>query len=304
MTLITRGRIIDMSHFAYPLQRMQLPSHCGPCSLSSCFFVLGINATQREVARAAGLWPSVKVWSAGFNDEELIRAAQIYGIDHRTLFIKDQRHKARFIQRLKRHLERGTPALLLIRNLEHWVAVLGYMKKQKKYLLLDPEKNGNLFYRWTEKKLLKQAWNISNDTAEPSQYFAILWKRKDGKQPKWRLTESFLRLCERGTDDTAENMARDLKEIAKKAGGLGKSIRNGPYLADLLEEYRNAILEGISEWGEGAPNISEQDLKTFYDDYQTIAAATGIRVSRSVDRAAIVAHVTSLLSSYWWGATF
>ena len=40
-----------------PLCQLQLPSHCGPCSLSACLFILGTTATQRQLARAAGRDP-------------------------------------------------------------------------------------------------------------------------------------------------------------------------------------------------------------------------------------------------------
>lgn len=297
-------RYRNMTHFAWPLQRMQLPSHCGPCSLSACFFLLGINATQRDVARAAGILPSFKVWKHGLNDKELCRAAGAYGITHRIVFFRKKGWGSLFVKRLRKHLETGNPALLLVGNLDHWVAVVGFLEKEKRFVVLDTERNGTLFYRWSRKTLLARAWNISDDESEPSQYFAILWSRKDKLKAKWTVTDSLLRLCKRGSDDTAENMAHDLSEIARRASGGRKSISTGPYLAEILETYKEEILRSIKEWGEGSPRISEEALRDFYDDYQSIAAASGIRVSKRVDKVIVVSHVTSLLSSYWWGAKF
>ena len=53
------------------------PSHCGPCSLSYCLHVLGIDADQHEVARASGLsyW---KRYKRGQDEQDIQRAARAY----------------------------------------------------------------------------------------------------------------------------------------------------------------------------------------------------------------------------------
>ena len=46
------------------------------------------------------------------------------------------------------------------------------------------------------------------------------------------------------------------------------------------------------------------DLRAFYRDYTTVASSTGIRIAPDADRLCLVAQLTAVLSSYWWGARF
>jgi len=52
-----------------------LPGHCGPCSLSSCLYILGIEATQRELAKASG--SPYKIFKEGIGENKLRKAAPV-----------------------------------------------------------------------------------------------------------------------------------------------------------------------------------------------------------------------------------
>lgn len=287
-----------------PLCQLQLPSHCGPCSLSACLFILGTSATQRQLAAAAGR--PVSAFTHGVDEKALRRAARAFGVRSKFLMHDDRKKGRQFASALRRHLLSGNPAILLCRDFEHWVALIGYLKDQKKFIVVDPNEKNSIFFRWSDSTLLRRAWNewTEKDPFEPNQYFAILLSRRDGEPPKWKITEAWLRLCERGTADTAEAMANDLAEIATKASPEKLAVEEGPYLAEILEEYEDLIIESITHWAEGRNGVSRGDLRTFYRDYTTVASSTGIRVAPDVDRVSLVAQLTALLCSYWWGARF
>ncbi len=288
-----------------PLCQLQLPSHCGPCSLSACLFILGITATQRQLARAAGR--PMRVFAHGVDEEGLRRAAETYGVESEFLHLGERRRGREFATRLRRHLVRGNPAIVLIKDFEHWVAVIGYNRRKRKFIIVDPKDPHSLYRQWSERTLIASGWNVNyrpEEGGEPDQFFAILQQRADGEPARWRITEAWLRLCERGSDDTAEGMANDLAEVAQLASPSEEAIADGPYLAELIGDYRERILASITHWAAGNGARDRGDLRSFYRDYEIVASATGIRVSKQCDRSYLVAQLTALLCSYWWGARF
>jgi hypothetical protein len=287
-----------------PLCELQLPSHCGPCSLSACLFILGISATQRQLAAAAGR--PVSAFTHGVDERGLRRAARTFGVKSEFLKFDDRGKGRQFARRLRSHLREGNPAILLTKHFDHWVALIGYLSAQRKFIIVDPESKGAVFCRWSEATLLRAAWNVTEgeDSYEPSQYFAILLSRADGQAPRWRISASWLRLCERGSADTAENMANDLAEMAAAASPDERLIEEGPFLAEFLEANEEVILSSIAHWAGGNGRRTLGDLRMFYRDYTTVASSSGIRIAPDSDTTLLTAQITSLLCSYWWGARF
>ena len=287
-----------------PLCQLQLPSHCGPCSLSACLFILGTTATQRQLARAAGR--PMRVFAHGIDEQGLRRAAETYGVASEFLLVEERRRGREFATRLRRHLAAGNPAIMLVDHFEHWVAVIGYLRHRHRFIVVDPKDEASVSRLWSEQALIRRGWNVNATpgVGEPDQFFAILLARADGEPPRWQVSEAWLRLCERGSDDTAEGMANDLAEVARLASPGEIAISDGPYLAELIEEYRERILDSITHWAQGNGARDRGDLRTFFSDYQIVASSTGIRVARRCDRTYLVAQLTALLCSYWWGARF
>jgi hypothetical protein len=287
-----------------PLCQLQLPSHCGPCSLSACLFILGTTATQRQLARAAGR--PMRVFAHGIDEEGLRRAAETYGVASEFLVAEERRRGREFATRLRRHLARGNPAIMLVDHFEHWVAVIGYLRDRRRFIVVDPKDEASVSRLWSEQTLIRRGWNAdaAPGSGEPDQFFAILLARVDGEPARWQVSEAWLRLCERGSDDTAEGMANDLTEVARLASPDRDAISDGPYLAELIEEYQDRILDSIIHWAQGNGARDRGDLRAFFRDYQIVASATGIRVAKRCDRLYLVAQLTALLCSYWWGARF
>ncbi|NLS94213.1 MAG: hypothetical protein GXX96_18790 [Planctomycetaceae bacterium] len=287
-----------------PLCELQLPSHCGPCSLSACLFILGISATQRRLAAAAGR--PVSVFIHGVDEVGLRRAARAFGVKSEFVLLDERSKGKEFVRRLRAHLRQANPAILLTRGFEHWVAVIGYLAPQRKFIIVDPKEKNAVFFRWSEASLLRNAWNASTEENpyEPDQYFAILLSRRDGQPAKWRVSEAWLRLCERGSVDTAEGMANDLGEMAAVASPDEQLVEEGPHLAEVLAENEDLILDIITHWATGNGKLTRAELRAFYRDYTTVASSTGIRISPDADRVILVSQLTAVLCSYWWGARF
>ena len=95
---------------------------------------------------------------------------------------------------------------------------------------------------------------------------------------------------------------KDLNQIAF----LFRSVKNDKAvaLAEFLEENEELILAGITHWASGNGDRTRGDLRTLYRDYTTVASSSGIRLAPDADRVSLVAQLTAILSSYWWGASF
>jgi hypothetical protein len=256
------------------------------------------------LAAAAGR--PVSVFIHGVDEVGLRRAARAFGVKSEFVLYDDPSKGREFARRLRAHLRRGNPAILLTRHFEHWVAAIGYLPRQRKYIIVDPKEKNAVFFRWSEPRLLRNAWNAWTEehAYEPNQYFAILLSRRDGQPATWRVSDAWLRMCERGSADTAEGMATDLAEMAALASSAEQLVEEGPYLAEILEQHEELILGSITHWASGNGEVTRGDLRTFYRDYTTVASSTGIRIAPDADRVFLTTQLTALLCSYWWGARF
>jgi hypothetical protein len=293
--------LLAMAEYCTLFSQPQSPSHCGPCSLSYCLHILGVDADQHEVARASGLswWMRYK---RGQDERDLQRAAEVYRIRCRFLAVTRKERGYAFADRLRKHLQRGLPAILLVKDFEHWVAVLGYFPESDTFIIDDPNVRQPLFSRWSEKALLINGWNEADPVkhGEPSQYFALLLSRKDNAPPRWRITPDFLRLCETGSGETAVAMTQDLVEIVRRACNGRYPVRGGEPLTAMLDRHEETIVQSAFHWVEGQRRLTLGDVRRQFRDYRIIAEAAGLRVRRNADVAAIVAQMASLMTSFIW----
>ena len=274
-----------------PFSVPQLLSHCAPCSLSYCLYLLGIEATQRELARAAG--QPIKTFFAGMEPPKIRLAAAAYKVGATFLEVRNKAHGPQFAARLKRHLQRGLPAMVLVWDFEHWVAVVGHL--DGKFVVADPDDNAEQFRRWTERKLLNECWNDDgeDDPDDPPQYYAILLKRRDCKPARWKLTDDWVKLCERGNEQDLTAMAADLQDIAGRAGGFFTG-RDGVTLASVLRCHESMITEQVAHWVGDA--VTQGQLRGLFRDYLITADAMQLQVPRRVNHAILVAQMATILT--------
>jgi hypothetical protein len=288
------------NEFFSGLVQEQAPGHCGACSLSACMWLLGFDATQRQVARAAGRpW---SVYAHGLDETRLRRAASRLGVACAFLSETKKSRGRAFVAALTRHLEQGLPAVLITSDFGHWVAVVGFLRDQRQYVVMDPNDPDHAFSFWSERTLRFRAWNESEDEARvPSEFFALLVSRKDGRPARWRITRDFLRLSARGSVETAEQMASDLQEMVHRAASEPSVTRGGEPLARALERQEQLILDSVRHWAaherEGA---SPREVAGLFHDYRTVAEAAGLELPSRVNEAAMVAQMTVLVTTYAW----
>jgi hypothetical protein len=287
-----------MSDEFSPFAVMQQPAHCGPCSLSSCLFMLGTDVTQRDVAWAAG--KPYRVFREGMNERELSRAGRRYGALSGTAMSKTKTDGERFCRAVREHVEQRGPAVLLVLDYQHWISVVGYLPAKRQFVIYDPS-DDEPFVRWGHERFIREAWNRSGNPRCPPIYYALLLRRKDGQPPLWRITEDWIRIHNRGSDCTAATIATDLETLVSRAKTNHPTRCTNDTLACVMEECRDSVLDSITTWSEGSGDYSVKDLRELYSDYMVCAEACSFKFPARSDKAAVVAGLTALFSAYWWG---
>ena len=163
--------------------KSQWIGHCGPTSLSYClYFLTGEKVSQRTLARRAG-----RPWSVflhGITESEICRAARAYKVKGSRLRVNGKENGRRFLKSLLRHLRLKGPAVLSVSDGDHWIAVLGYLPRPGKFVIVDPADLKVVFSRWGERTLLSRACDHDDD-----ENLAILLQRRDGAPPEFRVED-------------------------------------------------------------------------------------------------------------------
>jgi len=286
-----------------PIAISQRPSYCGPTSLSSCMFLMGIDADPKDLVKTAG--HRLKIFLHGMDERQIRRAAGRFGVRCRFIMETREDKGAVFAARLRRHLQADLPAILLVKDFEHWVAVVGFL--DDRFVVMDPNDHHRAYNRWNEHHLLRRGWNEIKDRdpekkLEPDQYFAILLSRKDREPPRYRFTRSLMKMDEVGPMRDHDEIFKDLVEIARRASGRSlRRIRSGSgrLLADVLVDHEETVITTINHWiSDRILKVDPADIRSLYRDYVAIAGATGIRLPAGSDYAELLAQITVLMTVY------
>jgi len=280
--------------FSYLLEK-QAMSHCGACSLSYCLYVLGIERSQKQVARDTG-----SPWMIYFNGLEPEQIARAAARNNAKCHCIESDSSRKFLGHLDRHLDNGNPAILLVEDSSHWVAVIGLVrhKGKMKYVVDDPVDKDRFFFLMDRNEFLEYAWNDEDcDSEECLPYMAILVRRRDGKPGVWRPTHKFLDLCGKGSYGTALEMASDLRDIVKASGGASRTKIG---LSKVLRDERRTMVKSLKwiDWERAASDKDE--MMEFFDDYAIVADAACIECPSNIDRPALMSQVTALLVTCAW----
>jgi len=295
-----------MSEDFSPFQTAQKESHCGPCSLSYGLFILGINATQTEVAKASGasLWTRYR---KGLNESLLKKAANHYGV---TLVEVLEAHKEKggdYLKTVKSHLAKGYPVVWATYDGGHWEALLGLDEKTGRIIECDPdadEDDDPLFHKMSDAEFLKRSWcdfdeddeDGDDDDEEPSQYYALLVTPKDARAPSFRLTNDLLLLHNRGSGEELRIMIKDIHEIVSPLPQSdGKSVS--------FESLEDIISENAWNWVAYDSDVeSVSEVRQQYKDYIIVAQAMGLRgiPDNTKSIAGFSSVMGSLLTTFIW----
>jgi hypothetical protein len=270
--------------------------------------MLGLDAgiSQRQMATKAGA--RYKIYhlgdKGGLDEKQLMRLAKLYRANAIPLEVRSRKRGKEFTDTLITHILQSGPAMMIVQDLAHWVAVIGYLPDEEKFVIYDPNES-RIFFKWSPAQFMREAWNAGESA---SQSYALLLSRTDGRKPAWRVTKEWIKIHSRGSDCTAGTIASDLMDLVVNSASGKESepdiLSQGEdfFLADLLRKYRETILGEILYWQEGSGEFNHKDLKDLYSDYIVCAEACDLKISQEADHGRLVAGLTALFSAYWWSA--
>lgn len=289
-----------------PMADVQRTSHCGPTALASVLFFFGVNTNQDALVKQARR-SRVSVSVYGMDEKELMAVAAKHGVAA-TEIVETAKGKGKeHLAKLRAHLSKGLPALYLVWDFTHWIAVIGELNGC--FVIVDPLSKRRVFDVWSESQMLKEGWNDEGDDETPNQYCALLFSRANGKPPEWKPTIEWLALCQGGSYDTAASMAEDLITVVKRAtesrfvGGVMVFRPEVEPLGAFIRQNAEMLVQNVMHWSEGVGQRGAELLE-FCLDYATIADARDLTIPVTANRYALIAQLSALLSAWWWGADF
>ena len=119
-------------------------SSCGPAALANALESIGIERTEDELGTLS------KQSVDGTSSINLRKAAESIGVE--TFHICEQRSEVA-AWALEYHLKSGNPALLVVDNDEHWIAVTGMLGDR--LIIVDSADNDLLVYYTMAKFLFR-----------------------------------------------------------------------------------------------------------------------------------------------------
>jgi len=274
----------------------QEKSYCGPCSMSYCFFILGKYAAQTEIAEATDLsWWQRKI--SGCDELSLKRAADAFNVNSDFLRYSLKSKGGAFVRELKKNLAVGNPAVLCVDNFAHWIALLGYNESEDKFIINDPNED-NIFGKYKPSTLKKRCWN-EDEKNNDTEYFAIIVSSKDYNDTQWTLTEDFIKLCNKGSAQSAIAIMNDLFEIAERAHLTYPHPIETIKLSVVLNKYEDVIVDNVNHWSK-SKDLDKRELRELYRDFTIIAEAANITLAKNFDSVSIVSQMSAILCAALW----
>jgi len=279
-------------------QELQEESYCGPCSMSYCFFILGIDANQNEIAESTGLsWWQRK--RGGCDELALKRAAAAFGVKSKFVIFNKKNKGKDFISKLLEHLYNGYPAILCVDDFSHWIALLGYSGEEKKFIINDPRDKKILFGKYNDNSLKIRCWNVDSKDKTNKEYFAILLSPKDNHPPRWTLTDDFIKLCLKGSAEQAKSLMTDLIEVTNRAKLTSSKTKKYTPLSDILKLDEDIIVDNVNYWS-NSKDMDKRDLRELYKDFIIVSDAANICIPKKFDSVSIVTQMTAILCAAIW----
>ena len=136
---------------------------CGPFALKHALVTLGIFAPEGVITEIAGTDPG-----EGTDERQLRKAARRFHCDLTPI----RRHQPELARgELLRHLRRGHPCLLCVREWAHWVTVV--KAEAGKFIVLDSEDSAVLtIYTWRQ---LSGIWAYHERDEHDKRYVATIY---------------------------------------------------------------------------------------------------------------------------------
>jgi len=259
---------------------------CGPFALKYALVMLGVFKDEGQIGNFAG-----STWWAGTDEFGLARAAQRFNCRMKH-FQSSNPDDAR--RMLNRHLKKGYPCILCVKNWEHWCTVVSYQKG--KFVVIDSELDkvvsvqsaARLIRRW--KYVEEETGIVSYDG------YALVPKFKAITHAQFTPEKAKLLMYDKNEDiaNKWDQYTNDLINICKPRTKLSQNIIT---FSEFLRRNEQNLIKRVANW-HGEPTYSE--LKKILSNMKFIADVYDFIIPEDEEKRAAI-DISSLLMMYSCG---
>ena len=252
---------------------------CGPFALKHALVTLGIFAPEGLITEIAGTDPG-----EGTDERQLRKAARRFHCDLTPI----RRHQPELARgELLRHLRRGHPCLLCVREWAHWVTVV--KAEAGKFIVLDSEDSAVLtIYSWRQ---LRAIWVYHERDEHDKRYVATIYdlypvipRVRVRTRARFSLARArYLRKREhRRLAEHWDDYLADLLAICRPRTALSERVVS---MGEFFRRYQTMILDQVDFWhGDVKRDAAERVLR----DMHFVADTYGLVIHARDEKRALV----------------
>lgn len=259
---------------------------CGPFALKYALVMLGVFKDEGQIGNFAG-----STWWAGTDEFGLARAAQRFNCRMKH-FQSSNPDDAR--RMLNRHLKKGYPCILCVKNWEHWCTVVSYQKG--KFVVIDSELDKVVSVQ-TAARLIRRWKYVEEETGIVSyDGYALVPKFKAITHAQFTPEKAKLLMYDKNEDiaNKWDQYTNDLINICKPRTKLSQNIIT---FSEFLRRNEQNLIKRVANW-HGEPTYSE--LKKILSNMKFIADVYDFIIPEDEEKRAAI-DVSSLLMMYSCG---
>ena len=259
---------------------------CGPFALKHALLTLGIFAQERVITEVAGVERG-----EGTDERQLRKAAGRFRCDLSPI----RRHQPELARReLLRHLRRGHPCLLCVKQWAHWVTVVKV--EAGKFILLDSEDTAVLTLRsWPQ---LRRVWAYNERDEHDRGYVATIYdlypvvpRTRVRTRARFSLARArYLRKPEhRRLAKLWDGYLADLLNLCRPRTALSARVIS---MGEFFRRYDAMILDQVAFWHGAADRQAAQKVLR---NMHFVADTYGL-VIHALDEKRAIAGISSILA--------
>ncbi len=261
---------------------------CGPFALKHALAILGRFVDEKAITKKA------KTTRGGTDEKMLGRAAKSFKCHMMEFRLVDEDAAYR---RITQYLDKGLPCMICINQWGHWVTIVGFNSRTKRFVVLDSEKDpvvrlpawGELKRRWVYTEYLK--------TGEKKQYYDLYVVKPTFRiRTKANFSLARAQFLRRASNHTlAEHFDEYVTDMLNIARPRSNREDASPQLsmAEFLRRHRKMLIETVGYWH---GKVSHAQLNKILDNMQFVAETYGLAVREEEERETIASFSALLMT--------
>lgn len=262
---------------------------CGPFALKHALAIVGRFVDETTISKAA------RTTRGGTDEKMLRRAAKRFNV--KLIEIRRYNEDAAY-RSITKYLDAGLPCLICINQWAHWVTIVGYNARSKRFVVLDSEKDPVVrLPSWTE---LKRRWAYNEHLRDGThkQYFDLYpVKPLYRTQTKANFSMQQAKALRRpGNITLAKHFDQYVSDMLVIAHPRSSRSDASPAIsmAEFLRRHRKMLIDTVCFWH---GSVTTAQLSRILNNMRFVAETYGLVIREDEERPAI-ASLSALLMTW------